>query len=106
MTAPTPPGNAPPRPALGRVIAIGCFAAWIGGFSGAMIAVLASKFVAFLTKAPSCDGIPSCDWYLYALVGGILGALSLPWLVVSALRSAPPAKPAAGAGAPDPKNPD
>lgn len=99
-----PPGSAPAKPALGRVIAIGCFAAWIGGFSGAMIAVLVSKLVAWLTKAPPCEGIPSCDWYLYALVGGVLGAISLPWLVVSALRSASPVKPEAGA--PDQKKPD
>ncbi len=106
MNALPPPPGVPGKPALGRVIAIGCFAAWIGGFSGAMVAVLVSKAVAWFTKAPSCDGIPSCDWYLYAMVGGILGALSLPWLVVSALRSAPPVKPEDGAQAPDQKNPD
>ncbi|HVH40429.1 MAG TPA: hypothetical protein VM764_10410 [Gemmatimonadaceae bacterium] len=73
------------RPSAGRIAAIGCFMAWIGGFSGAMIAVLLSKFVAYVTKAPSCDGIPSCDWYIYAAVGGAIGAISLPWLVVSSL---------------------
>lgn len=72
---------------------------WIGGFSGAMTAVLLSKMVAWLTKAPTCDGIPSCDWYIYAAVGGALGALTLPWLVVSALRRPP----ADHAGTPDDK---
>lgn len=76
-------------PATSRVVAIGCFMAWIGFVSGAMIAVLFSKMVAWLGKAPSCEGIPSCDWYIYALVGGALGALTLPWLVVSALRRPP-----------------
>ena len=62
---------------------------WIGAFSGGMVGVLVSKGVAFFAKAPRCDGIPTCDWYIYAGVGAAIGALSLPWLVVSALRRAP-----------------
>jgi hypothetical protein len=67
---------------------------WIGAFSGGMVGVLVSKGVAFFARAPKCDGIPTCDWYIYAGVGAAIGALSLPWLVVSALRRAPaPAAP-------------
>jgi hypothetical protein len=47
-----------------------------------MIAVLFSKMVASFTRAPSCEGIPSCNWYIYAMVGGGLGAASLPLLVL------------------------
>lgn len=71
--------------------------AWAGAFSGAMVAVLLSKGVAFLTKAPSCDGIPTCNWYIYAAVGAALGAFTLPWLVVRALRRPPPATPSSDA---------
>ena len=78
------------RPSVARTVGIGCFMAVIGFFSGGMIGVLISKLVAFFTRAPRCDGIPTCDWYIYMLIGGALGALTLPWLVVSALRSAPP----------------
>jgi hypothetical protein len=74
-----------------RIVAIGCFMTAIGFFSGGMIGVLISKIVAFLTRAPACDGIPTCNWYIYMAVGGALGAITLPWLVVGALRSAPPA---------------
>jgi hypothetical protein len=81
-------------PSFARMAGIGCFMAWIGGMSGAMIAVLVSKFVAFLTRAPKCDGIPTCDWYIYAAVGAGIGALTLPWLVVSAMRR--PRAPEAG----------
>jgi hypothetical protein len=89
---PTGTPQAPTRPPTSRIVAIGCFMTWIGAFSGAMIAVLVSKAVAWFGKMPSCDGIPSCDWYIYAAVGGALGAISLPWLVVSALlRSGAPA---------------
>ena len=73
-----------------RVVGIGCFMAVVGFFSVGMIAVLISKLVAFLTRAPRCDGIPTCNWYIYMFVGGAIGALTLSWLVVSALRSAPP----------------
>ena len=73
-------------PSRVRIIAIGCFMAWVGALSGAMIAVLVSKGVAFFVKAPVCDGIPTCDWYIYAAVGAGIGFLTLPWLVVSALR--------------------
>jgi hypothetical protein len=96
MTAPGTPRTAP---STFRVVAIGCFMAWVGGFSGAMVAVLLGKFFAFLRKAPVCDGIPSCDWYIYAAVGGAIGALTLPWLVVSALRRSSPSD----AGSPDDK---
>jgi hypothetical protein len=83
----------PVRPSGIRIAAIGCFMAFIGFFSGGMIGVLVSKAVAFFAKAPSCDGIPTCNWYIYMAVGGALGAISLPWLVVGALRSAPHAPP-------------
>lgn len=96
----TPAVPPPEPPSMARVIGIGCFMAWIGAFSGAMIGVLVSKGVAFFTKAPACEGIPTCNWYIYAAVGGAIGFLTLPWLVVSALRR-PPAPPA---GAPDDKN--
>ncbi len=90
----------PAAPSRLRIVAIGCFMAWIGALSGAMVAVLASKGVAFFTKAKACDGIPTCDWYIYAAVGAGIGFLTLPWLVVSALRRPP----ASGTATPDDKN--
>jgi hypothetical protein len=47
-----------------------------------MVAVLLSKIVAYLTRAPDCGGIPSCNWYIYAMVGGGIGLVSLPLLVL------------------------
>jgi hypothetical protein len=92
-------GTPPTAPSGIRLAAIGCFMAFIGFFSGGMVGVLISKGVAFLTRAPSCDGIPTCNWYIYMAVGGAIGAISLPWLVVGALRSAPQAP-----STPDDKN--
>jgi hypothetical protein len=74
----------------GRNVAIGCLMFPIGGISGAMVAVLISKLVAFFMKAPSCSGIPTCDWYVYAGVGALTGAFTLPALVTwRLLRRAP-----------------
>ena len=79
------------KPSAGRQAAIGCFMAFIGFFSSAMVGVLVSKGVAFFTKAPKCDGIPTCDWHWYAGIFGVVGAVSLPWLIISAMRQpAPP----------------
>jgi hypothetical protein len=47
--------------------------------------VLVAKFVAFVTRAQSCPGIPTCDWYVYWAVGALVGGTTLPLLVVWAL---------------------
>ena len=82
---PTPPA----APAKSRVAAIGCFMALIGAFSGGMIGVLLSMGIAKMTGTPRCDGIPTCNWHYYWGAGALVGLLSLPWLVVSALLSSP-----------------
>jgi hypothetical protein len=72
-----------------RKVAIGCFTAWLGLCSGAMVAALLSKFTAFMTKAPDCGGIPSCNWYIWAAYGGVIGAVTLPVLVIWTLSKPP-----------------
>jgi len=68
-----------------RRVGIGCFTAWLGLASGAMVAALVSRIVAYLTRAEACAGIPSCNWYIYAIIGGGIGAVTLPALVLWAL---------------------
>ena len=75
-------GDDRPRVSRVRRIAIGCFTAWLGFVSGAMVAALLSKIAAFLTKAPECGGIPSCNWYIWAGIGGLVGAVTLPLMVL------------------------
>ena len=69
-----------------RNLGVGCFTAIMGFFSGAMFGVLVARLVDFFAKAPKCDGIPSCNWAQFALGGALLGALSLPTLVLMRLR--------------------
>ena len=86
----TEPGGASPDPApavtsAGRRVAIGCFMAWIGFLSFGMIGALVSRFMAFVTRATTCPDVPACNWHVYVGVGGLIGAISLPWLVVGAM---------------------
>ena len=69
-----------------RDVGVGCFTAIMGFFSGAMFGVLVARVVDFFMKAPKCEGIPSCNWAQYAFGGALIGALSLPTLVLMRLR--------------------
>ncbi len=82
------------HPDMKRNTAIGCLVTPLGAISGAMVAVLLSVIVAYVTRAPSCSDIPSCDWYVYAGIGAVLGGLSLPLLILRRLfqRPATPAQ--------------
>ena len=66
-------------------MAIGCFMTWIGFLSMGMIGALASRFIAFVTRAPTCPDVPSCNWHVYVGVGGLIGAVTLPALVLWAM---------------------
>ncbi|MFI5231548.1 MAG: hypothetical protein ACHQSE_03440 [Gemmatimonadales bacterium] len=74
--------GAPSKVSFRRKAAIGCFTAWLGFVSGAMVAALLSKLAAFVTRAPECAEVPSCNWYIWAAAGGAIGAVTLPVLVL------------------------
>jgi hypothetical protein len=71
---------------VARNIGVGCFTTFIGFWSGGMIAVLIGKVLEGIRGAPSCDGLPLCNWNVYAAVGALIGAVSLPVLVLTRLR--------------------
>jgi hypothetical protein len=83
--------------ALGRRIGVGCFSLFVGTWSGAMVAVLIGKAVEGARRAPGCEGLPTCNWYVYAGIGAAVGAVSLPALVFWRLRR-DPAPPSNGRG--------
>jgi hypothetical protein len=88
----TPPALTPAE-RRARAAGIGCFMTFTGFFSMAMVGVLVSVAVAWLTRAPRCPDIPSCNWYVYAGFGGLFGAITLPLLVLRRLRSTDPRPP-------------
>lgn len=58
-----------------------------GFFSGAMVAVLVAKIRGgFIHCAPADSELPACDWQIFAGVGGLLGMVTLPLLVLWRLR--------------------
>jgi len=90
--APGPGGAGAPPLADGvadraaRSVGVGCVTAVAGLFSGGMIGVLVSRIVAWVTHAPTCPELPTCDWYKYAAVGMLLGLVTLPILTIMRLR--------------------
>ena len=86
-------GRAAPPSRAPRYIGAGCFMTVAGFFSGAMIGVLVGKLVGIVRRCVPDPGLPVCDWHLFAAAGGLLGAVSLPVLVLWRLRqSVPPAE--------------
>jgi hypothetical protein len=68
---------------VARYIGVGCVTTVAGFFSGGMIAVLVGKFVGSMQGCRPLEGLPACNWWVYAGIGAVLGAVTLP---VVALR--------------------
>jgi hypothetical protein len=81
-----PSGTSDAEIARGRRAGIGCFATFIGFWSGGMIGVLVGKIVGNVRRCVPIEGTPACDWYYFAAAGMILGATTLPFLVLRRLR--------------------
>jgi hypothetical protein len=85
---------AAPEPDRGGIIArnigVGCITGFAGFFSGGMIAVLIGKFVGSMQGCRPSEGLPACNWWVYAGVGALVGALTLPVIALRRLyRSRP-----------------
>jgi hypothetical protein len=51
-----------------------------------MIAVLVAKIVGAVQGCAAGEHGQPCDWYVYAAVGAVIGAISLPILALRRLR--------------------
>jgi hypothetical protein len=69
------------------LVGVGCFTAVAGFFSGGMIAVLIAKIVTQVRGCTPIEGTPACDWHVYAGVGVIVGAITLPLISIMRLKS-------------------
>lgn len=67
---------------LERRIGVGCVSVVAGFFSGAMIGVLVAKIVGSIRGCQPAEGLPACDWHLYAGAGMLIGVITLPLLIV------------------------
>ncbi len=79
------PGTSEEDIARGRRVGVGCFATFIGFWSGGMIGVLVGKVAGNVRRCVPIEGTPACDWYYFAAAGMILGAITLPFLVLRRL---------------------
>ncbi|HEX2778191.1 MAG TPA: hypothetical protein VHM30_01755 [Gemmatimonadaceae bacterium] len=85
--APAPAQDQPPLPPAVRNTMVGCLTFVVGFFGGGMMAVLVGKGVDIANRCtPQTEGIPICgDLRWYILIGGILGAILLPTVVLTKL---------------------
>jgi hypothetical protein len=78
--------------AIARNIGIGCITTFAGFFSGGMVGVLVAKVVGIVQGCRPAEGLPACNWWVYAGVGAVLGMLTLPVLALSRLNRRKPAE--------------
>jgi hypothetical protein len=71
---------------LARNIGVGCVTTAAGFFSGGMIAVFVAKIVGSVQGCRPPEGLPACNWWVYAAVGAVIGALTLPVLALTRLN--------------------
>ena len=70
-------------------LGVGCMTAVVGFFGSGMIAILLAKIVGAATGcAVEAETGAPCNWYSYAIRGGLAGMVLLPSLVVWRMRKA------------------
>jgi len=67
---------------VARNIGVGCVTAVAGFFSGGMIGVLVAKIVGSVQACEPPQGVPACNWPVYAVIGMGVGVLTLPSLAM------------------------
>ena len=73
-----------------RNFGVGCVTTVAGFFSGGMIAVMVGKFVGSIQGCQPTEGLPACNWWVYAGIGAVVGALTLPVLALRRLGQTRP----------------
>ena len=72
---------------VARNLGVGCVMSVSGFFGGGMIAVLIAKIVGSAQRCQPPEGLPACNWYVYAAIGAAIGALILPSVTLWRLNS-------------------
>ena len=65
---------------------LGCIMTVAGFFSMAMVGVLVARVYSWMSKCPYMEGLPACHWEVFAGVGGLIGAITLPVLVLRRMK--------------------
>ena len=80
------PGTPEPRRPE-EYVGVGCFTFVAGLFGGGMIALLVGLIVEGIKGCKPDPGLPICNWWGYARVGVIVGAILLPSYTIWRIRS-------------------
>jgi hypothetical protein len=72
-----------------RKVGVGCITAMAGFFSGGMIAVFVGKVVGSVQGCKPPEGLPACNWWVYAGIGALIGVVTLPFLALRRLSQTP-----------------
>lgn len=67
---------------VARNLGIGCVTSVGGLFGGGMIGVLVGKIVGIVQACQPPEGVPACNWAVYAVIGMGVGLLTLPSVVL------------------------
>jgi hypothetical protein len=73
-----------------RNLGVGCVTTVAGFFRGGMIGVMVGKFVGSIQGCEPVEGLPACNWWVYAGIGAVVGALTLPVLALRRLSQTRP----------------
>ena len=65
---------------------VGCLTFVAGIFSGGMIGVFIAKVVGSFRNCKPLPDLPACDWHVYAGLGMLIGAVTLPLFSLIRLR--------------------
>jgi hypothetical protein len=77
---------------VARNVGVGCLTTVSGFFSGGMIAVFIGKVVGSAQGCKPPEGLPACNWWVYAGIGAVIGALTLPVFALTRLNQTRPDK--------------
>jgi hypothetical protein len=70
-------------------VGVGCMTAVVGFFGTGMLGILLAKVIGGISGCPAEaeTGAP-CNWFTYAMRGGLLGVVILPTLIIWRMRKA------------------
>jgi len=75
---------------VARNLGVGCITTTAGFFSGGMIGVFVGKVVGSIQRCKPIEGLPACNWWVYAGIGAVVGTLTLPVLALTRLNRTRP----------------
>lgn len=68
-------------------VALGCFTTLAGGAGGGILGTMVAKILGSVRNCDPGEGLPACDWHVYAGLGILIGVVVVPSLAFWRLRA-------------------